>query len=183
MSDTLVLHVSLPSNHSSMPFSESNLLVLTPDWISRCTVLKGKGEKRLLRRGWRGNLEELARRVATVEASPGLRRRLRRRGGARGGARKGGEVVGEGGVGFHLRPEVLPLEVVRMVLRLHLVLAGVLHSASCFFHFHGEHALITWVTNQRDPPAPAASMAVSPSPPPRGPQRGSSSRREVRRRH
>lgn len=87
--------------------------------------------------GFRCNLEELSGRVATVEVSPGLRRGLRRRAGTRGGVEKWGEVVGEGRFGLHLHLEVLPLKVVRMVLRLRLVLAGVLHFASCFFHFHG----------------------------------------------
>jgi hypothetical protein len=74
-------------------------------------------------------LEKLAACVATVEARPGLRgRRRRRRLRGADGRGKWGEVVGEGRVGFHLRPEVLPLEVVAVVLlRLRRALAASFH--------------------------------------------------------
>lgn len=65
-----------------------------------------------------------------MEARPGLRGRRRRRRLLRGADSRGkwGEVVGEGRVGFHLRPEVLPLEVVAVVLlRLRRALAASFH--------------------------------------------------------
>jgi len=57
-----------------MPFSESNLLVLTPDWISRCTVLKGKEKKKRGFCAWDGeatlkNLPEAWRRWKLLQAS------------------------------------------------------------------------------------------------------------------
>lgn len=137
-------------------------------------ISRNVGIKREIAQGY---LEELSGRVATVEASPGLRRGLRRRGGTGGGLGKRGEVVGEGRSGFHLLLEVLPIEVVRMVLRLRLVLAGVLHFASCFFHFHGGSSPCFVVELARSTRL-VVSITVCPS---RGPRPASSSRQKVRR--
>lgn len=118
-----------------------NLIPTPTDCIRICAVLTRKRKKWRCERGkgGKGNLEELAGGVPAVEASPGLRGRLRRR---RGGSRgERGEVVGEGRVGFHLRPEVFPFEVVAVVLRLRLRLRLVLGVLPFATSFHGKHRL------------------------------------------
>jgi hypothetical protein len=97
-----------------------------------------------------------------VEAFPGLRRRCWRRVGGRDRGERA-QVVGERRVSFHIRPEVLPVEVVAVVLRLHLVLGALPFSTPV----HGSRQppssfrsyLVTTSTQARDARQPMEAQA------------------------